>query len=212
MQADKPSHSLRWIAIGDSFSTGEGDTSENGGWIQRTVENFAATGPSIEILNYAERGAKIGRVLELQGPQLGQRSEIVSAIAGANDVLERSLMMPQLLEGFQELVRRSRNSGSLVITSTCPDFFRLRYGSNSKLGSRVRALNQLIRAEAAAHGDTLLLETDTVLESNELWCDDRIHPNPEGHEALAASITALLREWMIGRSAQSRPNFGYMLG
>jgi hypothetical protein len=127
-------------------------------------------------------------------PQLRGDHLVVSAIAGANDVLAFGLDRAALVAGMSELVAVARRHGRLVLVSTCPDFFAHRFGRGSKLSWRVDDLNAAVWEEAeAAPTQVAVLDTHVVLQDRSLWDDDGVHPGPAGHEALTSAALALLR-------------------
>ena len=48
------------------------------------------------------------------------------------------------------------------------------------------------RREAPAR--VIVVDAHRILADPALWADDKIHPNPEGHQRLAEAATALLRQ------------------
>jgi lysophospholipase L1-like esterase len=75
--------------VGDSFTVGVGDDPEAGGWIQRTATALTSAGRIHEFRNLAVRSVLLDDVLQQQVPKVGGRPRIISAIAGANDILVR---------------------------------------------------------------------------------------------------------------------------
>jgi lysophospholipase L1-like esterase len=139
-------------------------------------------------------GAIVGQVLRDQAPLLPPSATVVSAIAGANDLLEYRYRPIELGQQVLRLLELAALSGQVVLTSTCPDFFAHRFGPASKLSRRIEALNDIVRgAIDAASIPLVVLETHTVLQDHELWDDDGIHPNPLGHRLLAERAVELLR-------------------
>jgi lysophospholipase L1-like esterase len=85
----------RYIALGDSFTEGLSDADparpgEYRGWADRLAEHLAAAAPDhdVEYANLAIRGKLLGQVVEEQVPvALGARPDLVSLVAGGNDML-----------------------------------------------------------------------------------------------------------------------------
>jgi lysophospholipase L1-like esterase len=197
---------ISWVAIGDSFTTGVGDYPAAGGWVSRTVRLLRAEDFEIDIDNHAQPGVTIDSVLFDQAPMLPSHATIVSAIAGANDLLIYRYRPATLADHVAGLLERANQVGEIVLTSTCPDFFARRYGFRSKLTRRVDALNDAVRSAAAQLGDrALLLDTHQVLRAERLWHRDGIHPNPLGHRALAAHAADLLRPRLASLKASALP-------
>jgi lysophospholipase L1-like esterase len=193
-----------WVAVGDSFSTGIGDYPEAGGWICRTIRRLRADGVQLTLDNHAEPGVPIDAVLAQQVPLLPLRAGVVSAIAGANDLLAYGCDVDELAAHVDAMMAAATACGRLVLTSTCPDFFSHRYGS-SRLTARVTALNDaVLRATRTEPDRTLVLDTHRVLQLDAMWHRDGIHPNPLGHRALAELAAQLLRP----RFTDARPVAG----
>jgi lysophospholipase L1-like esterase len=186
--------SARWVALGDSFTTGVGDLPGHGGWVARSADALVDEGTIDGLDNLAVPGVRIESVLADQAPAVTGQHTLVSAIAGANDVLHFGLDIDVLAARTAALVRLARRHGRRVLVSTCPDFFAHRFGPGSKLSWRVDRLNQQVHAEvAAAGGQVVAVDTHAVLRDRALWDDDGVHPNPAGHEALADAALAVLR-------------------
>jgi len=185
--------SCSWVALGDSFTSGVGDDPDEGGWVARAARALSAGGRPIELHNHAVRGEVVSAVLEQQVPLLPASATIVSAIAGANDLLEYRYRPAELAAQVRQLVHAAAAAGELVLTSTCPDFFAHRYGPGSKLTRRIDALNAAVAdAVRDAVGTVLVLDTHAVLLDASLWDVDGIHPNPTGHQLLADHAVALI--------------------
>jgi lysophospholipase L1-like esterase len=185
--------SRRWVALGDSFTTGVGDAPEHGGWLARAAAALVRDGVVEGLDNLAVPGVRVESVLADQAPGLSGEHLLVSAIAGANDVLHFGLDIEVLAARTTELVRLARRHGVLVLISTCPDFFAHRFGPGSRLSWRVDRLNEQVREElSTAGGQVVAVDTHAVLRDPSLWDDDGVHPNPAGHEALAEAALAVL--------------------
>jgi lysophospholipase L1-like esterase len=184
---------ISWVALGDSFTSGVGDYPSAGGWVARTARLLAAEGFSIDLDNHAHPGVTVDAVLSDQTPMLPRRATIVSAIAGANDLLRYRYEPSSLAENVEALLDLAKQCGEIVLTSTCPDFFVHRFGPGNRLTRRVEALNATLRKAMAVDSDCmLLLDTHRLLSAERLWHRDGIHPNPVGHRALASEAVDLL--------------------
>ena len=184
-----------WIALGDSFTAGTGDTPECGGWVARTAVALLGDGLIDRFDNVAVPGARIGSVIADQVPRLQGQPALVSAIAGANDVLAWRWSLSGFSAQVAELLGAARRHGRLVLSSTCPDFFAHRFGPSNHLSRRIEQLNALVMHEVeAAAGQLLVLDVHRIMQDRSVWHADGIHPNPLGHEALAVAAVAMLGE------------------
>jgi lysophospholipase L1-like esterase len=183
-----------WVAVGDSFTSGVGDYPTANGWVARAARRLRTDGIKLDLVNRAEPGVTVDVVLERQSVLLPAHASIVSAIAGANDLLGYSYKPARLERHLFELLERAAQASTLMLTSTCPDFFAHRYGRASKLTRRVEALNSAVHAFVARDPRRLLLlDTHLLLQDELMWHRDGIHPNPLGHRRLAQVAVDLLR-------------------
>lgn len=185
---------VTWTAIGDSLTEGTCDAPGMGGWVSRTVDRLSDSGLDVEVTNLAQHGASVGAVLAQQATQLPARSTIVSAIAGANDLMKLRMNETNLYAAVNTLLDRAAASGEIVLTATCPDLFVQRFGANSRLSPRVERLNHVIRAAVTRREDQfVLLDTHEMFMNPALWATDNVHPNELGHAILAEAAADLLR-------------------
>ena len=195
MTPDAPSTLATWVALGDSFTAGTGDAPEHGGWVSRAAAALADDGLIDELYNLARPGVRIDAVQYDQVPLLRGEHAIVSAIAGANDVLDLRWNPLAFRLRATDLLGAARLHGRLVLASTCPDFFAHRFGALSKLSRRVEQLNALVASLAEDAGDHVaVLDTHRVMRDPAMWHADGIHPNPEGHRVLSSAAVEILHE------------------
>lgn len=187
----------RFVAIGDSQTEGVGDPTGPGGrergWADRFAEALAAHQGGLLYANLAIRGRLIAQVDEQQmEPALAMEPDLVSVVAGLNDVIRPGCDVDSILERMDSMQARLNGSGATVLSITYPDPAGMmplgRY-----LVDRFRAFNQGLREIAGQHG-TLLLDIEPIAAATDsrLWCPDRLHLNPLGHERLAAGMEALV--------------------
>lgn len=187
----------RFVALGDSQTEGVGDPTGPGGrergWADRFAETLAARQGGLLYANLAIRGRLIAQVDEEQvEPALAMEPDLVSVVAGLNDVIRPGCDIDPVLERMDTMQARLGDSGATVLSITYPDPAGMmplgRY-----LADRFGAFNRGLREIAARHG-TLLLDIEPVETATDdrLWCPDRLHLNPLGHERLAAGMGALV--------------------
>lgn len=78
-----------WVVLGDSTAQGLGAPGPRGGYVGQTLQQLRrTTGSHWRVLNLSVSGALIRDVLAEQIPRLdGQRPDLVTCSAGANDIL-----------------------------------------------------------------------------------------------------------------------------
>jgi lysophospholipase L1-like esterase len=184
----------RWVAVGDSFTAGTGDEPQHGGWVARTATALAQDGRVDSFRNLAKPGVRIDAVLHEQVPRVTDRVEIVSAIAGANDLMARRCDLQVLLRHVDTLLDWALDHAQLVLTSTCPDFLVSRSAQLPRLAARIEAINKHVeRRRLDAPGQLVVVDAHTILTDAALWSPDGIHANPHGHERLATAAIPLLQ-------------------
>ncbi|MBB1254014.1 SGNH/GDSL hydrolase family protein [Streptomyces sp. OF3] len=182
----------RYVALGDSQTEGVGDGDDAGGlrgFADRLAEHLARHNPGLRYANLAVRGRLAGQVHEEQlGPALALRPDLATVVAGVNDVLRPGCDVGAVAGRLELMFAALTDQGARVATLTFPDPARLTPLARP-LSSRVRALNDLVRA-AAARRDVLVVEAaaHAVVADPRMWSTDRLHASPLGHERIAAAL------------------------
>lgn len=187
----------RFVAIGDSQTEGIGDM-PNGdgsarGWADRFAERLAQANPQLLYANLAVRGRRVAQVYAEQfGPALRMEPDLVSVIAGMNDLIRPGFDMDFTLALMDEMESTFRARGATVLTITYPDPDGL--GPIGRLlEDRIRTFNQGIREVARANGTTLLdLEPIKATSDVRIWQPDRLHLNPDGHWRMAMGMLSAI--------------------
>lgn len=186
----------RFVAIGDSQTEGIGDGDEiNGyrGWADRLAEQLAQLSPDFRYANLAVRGKLTGQVhAEQLAPALALRPDLVTVIAGVNDVLRPRFDAASSADHLEKMFAELAATGAHVVTMTFPDIGRIAPLARP-LQPRVVELNALIRAAGARHGVTVV-DTEPVAATTDarLWSHDRVHASPLGHRLIAAAVADAL--------------------
>lgn len=185
----------RWVAVGDSFTAGTGDDPQHGGWVARTANALARADRVGGFRNLAAPGARLAAVLHDQVPLVVDRVEIISAIAGANDLMARRVNPAIVLGQIDELLDWALNHADLVLTCTCPNFLVSRSAQLPRLAARIDTVNEHVeQRRTGAAGRLVVVDAHAVLAEPALWATDGIHANPRGHERLAETATPLLEQ------------------
>ncbi len=153
----------RFVAMGDSQTEGVGDPTGPGGrlrgWADRFAESLAANQAGLLYANLAVRGRLIEQVeREQMEPTLAMNPNLVSLIAGLNDVIRPGSDVDAVLDRMDGMQARLVASGATVLTITYPDPRGLipvrRLGEY--MHDRFAAFNQGLREIAIRHGSLLL--------------------------------------------------------
>lgn len=188
----------RYIALGDSFSEGLNDPDparpgEYRGWADRLAEHLsAAAGREVEYANLAIRGRLLPGVIDEQVPvALSAEPDLVSLIAGGNDLLRPGGDPDSIASLLEEAVVRLRAAGADVLLATGND--PRQTPIIRRIRGRVAVFNANIWSIAARHGAFVLDQWGSAwLQDFRMWDADRIHLTSEGHRRMAlAAATAL---------------------
>jgi len=181
-----PRPGRRWIVLGgDSMSQSIGASAYNGRWVGQLAARLATTGNELRVVNLSATGARVTDLLFQQLPaldQLGSRDDdLVTVLAGSNDLFGGRAGRTRLPEAFAELVDRVP-PGSVVATLPQPT------------GAAGRA-NQHV--ERAARAGTIVM-ADLRVTGPRSWrgrlAGDFFHPNDAGYAAIATAFEPTLRE------------------
>lgn len=186
----------RFVAIGDSQTEGVGDPYPDGfdrGWADRFAAALASRSSGLLYANLAVRGRRIAQIQDQQlEPALKLQPDLVSVMAGANDLMRPSLDMDRMLVQMDRMQAAFAAAGAVVLTNTYP----IAEGSGPfghGMADRFRAYNCGLR-EVAERNSSLLLDLEPVASAADprLWAADRLHLNSEGHSRLAAGMLSLI--------------------
>ncbi|MFH9552897.1 SGNH/GDSL hydrolase family protein [Streptomyces sp. NPDC017435] len=186
----------RYTAIGDSLTEGLGDPDPAGGhrgWADRLAEILAEHQPGLSYANLAVRGKTAAQIrAEQLAPALELRPDLVTVMAGMNDLVRSGFDAGAVIADIEEMFARLTGSGARVATVTFPDL-----GKVSPLARRVLPrivdLNARLRAAAERHGVIVLdVYAHPVTTDPRLWADDRLHASPLGHARIASGMAHTL--------------------
>jgi lysophospholipase L1-like esterase len=182
----------RYVALGDSTTEGLEDLDETGryrGWADRLAQAIANHQGSIEYANLAVRGKTAVQIRDEQLPAaLALRPDLVTVVAGMNDVLVPNFNPVAVASGIGAMFRTLRNTGATVLTFTMPDPTP-NLPLTGVFQPRLRELNEQLRRWAHRTG-AILVEVAAYASQSDprLWHDDRLHGNSTGHAILAHAL------------------------
>jgi lysophospholipase L1-like esterase len=188
----------RYVALGDSFTEGLADPDpqrpgEFRGWADRLAEHLAAAADGeVEYANLAIRGRLLGQVLAEQVPvALAAEPDLVSLVAGGNDLLRPGADPDRLVADLEDAVVRFRAAGADVLLATGVDPRQTPIIRRTR--GRVAVFNASLWSIAARHGAVVLDQWGAGwVQDWRMWDSDRIHLTAEGHRRTAlAAATAL---------------------
>jgi lysophospholipase L1-like esterase len=189
------------VAVGDSFTEGLWDVPVDGlacrGWADLLAGHLAdrrheAGGGDLLYANLAIRGRLLRPILREQVPAaLALGPDLVSLVAGGNDILRPTADPDRMARDLEAAVVRLRRAGADVLVATGMD------SADSPLvrqtRGRVALYNANIWSLARRNGAHVLdLWGMRALRDWRMWSDDRIHLTTEGHRRVAQGALAAL--------------------
>lgn len=187
----------RFVAIGDSFTEGIGDEVE-GIALKSWVDHFVQLCENdLNYANFAKRGLVTKEIRSQQLEKaLSFNPDLVSLIAGANDVLKGRWNHHAYKNDMEFMIDTLSKTGANIIIANLPDFtVRLPLASEKKQVVKEQLLeaNEVIlslsREYKLHHVD---FWNHHLVNDNTLWSNDLIHPNSKGYVKVAELIFSSL--------------------
>ncbi len=191
-----PANSQTIVAVGDSITKGDWDTSVSGGWVTRLGAKLSEAYPH---MRFVVRNAGVdgdttaGLLARLSHDVLSYQPRLVLVSIGTNDFDDGVSPSTFELELHMTVgrLRAATNPPIVVLVSMLP--------IAAQLASRLveqRRYNDIIRRTAAATGAGYLDLFDPWLALGSSYLHtlrhDTEHPNPIGYELLASTTAAFL--------------------
>lgn len=183
----------RFVAIGDSFTEGIGDEVEGialKSWVDHFVELCAF---DIEYANFAKRGLVTNEIRSQQLEKaLTFKPDLVSLIAGANDVLKGRWNHQAYKNDMEFMIDKLSKTDADIIIANLPDFtVRLPFSSEKKqkLKEQLLEANEVILSLSREYKLHYVdFWNNHLVNDNMLWSTDFIHPNSKGYVKVAELI------------------------
>lgn len=190
--------SVRYVAIGDSFTEGVGDELPDGhvrGWADLVAQGWAdAAGEPIEYANLAIRGRLVWPIVEEQlEPALALRPTHLSFNGGGNDMLRPRTSIARVVDAFETVVRRcDEERVTLIVLSGANPSAQLPL--SRVIQRRGDLLSHAVAARLADRTDIVRAYNwfDRELATPPYWSEDRLHMNARGHHRVAARVLTAL--------------------
>jgi lysophospholipase L1-like esterase len=190
--------SVRYVAIGDSFTEGVGDELPDGrvrGWADLVAQGWAdASGQPVGYANFAIRGKLVWPIVEQQlEPALALRPTHLSFNGGGNDMLRPRTSLSRIVDAFTHVLRRCDEEGvTLIVLSGANPSAQL--PMSRVIQRRGDLLSAAVAARLADRSDIIRAFNwpDRELSSPPYWSEDRLHMNSRGHHRVAARVLTTL--------------------
>lgn len=193
--------SARYVALGDSFTEGLGDTdprlpNQVRGWADRTAEQLALAHPeeTVGYANLAIRGKKMQQILTEQiDVAVAMKPTLVTIYSGINDILRPRVNIDAMIANYSDGIAKLAATGARVLVFTGYD------ASSSKVFASIRGrtavYNELVREVAETHGAELVdYWRFREYDDWRLWGIDRMHMSTPGHVNMANRVLEQLGE------------------
>lgn len=194
--------SVRYVAIGDSFTEGVGDPDSSRpndvrGWADRVAEQFMLADPEALYANLAIRGRLLDQILDEQvEAALDLKPNLVSFYGGGNDILRPSTNLDQLMERKGKAFAAFRDEGVEVFTFTGMDVRDFNAFKSTR--PKTAIYNELLREIADDNGVHIVDFWRMREFANPVYfAPDRLHLNTRGHRKMARSVLDVLSDRTI---------------
>ena len=192
--------SIRFVAIGDSFTEGVGDELPDGhvrGWADLVAQGWAdSRGESIEYANLAIRGKLVWSIVEQQlEPALALKPTHLSFNGGGNDMLRPRTSISHIADAFSQVLRRCDEEGvRLILLSGANPSAQLPLARVIQRRGDLMSEAVVQRMDGRADVVRALNWPDAELSDPSFWSEDRLHMNSRGHHRVAARVLDALGE------------------
>jgi lysophospholipase L1-like esterase len=188
--------SIRYLALGDSYTIGTGLKDEAQSFPSLLAERLRQeTGIDVSLTNLGVNGYTTTDLIREELPVArSAQPDIVTILIGANDVVQGSndATYRARLTQIYDAVKQLGTPPGRVAAVSIPDFSPLAgaapFGSPSHLRARIDAFNDVARKEATTRGFAYVDITELSRESkrSDTWlAGDGLHPGPAQHRAIA---------------------------
>ena len=186
---------MRYVAIGDSFTEGLGDTLPDGrerGWADLVAAGLAAgTGAPIQYANLAIRGRLLAPIVTEQldaALSLSPPPTLRSLNGGGNDMLRPGVDLARLIRLTERAVQRCLDAGVRIVLLSGAD-----PSAHLPFGAVFRRRGDLLTTAVAELAERYGLVFADVFHDAEIrkapyWSTDRLHLNAAGHQRAAGLV------------------------
>lgn len=204
--------SIRYLALGDSYTIGTGLEHENQNFPSLLAQRLREeSGIDVALVNLGVNGYTTADLIREELPVArGSRPELATVLIGANDIVQGSdeASYRRRLRQIYTAVRQLGLAPGRVLAISVPDFSHLPgaapFGTPSQLRARVEAFNRIAESETATDGFHYVDITDISRQPDPGggWlAADGLHPGPAQHRAIAGRLWAVVgAEWPRIRS------------
>ena len=180
------------VFMGDSITgMGWGDT---GGYIHLVVTGLNALGVDIEPIPSGVGGnTSISMLARLKTDALDKKPDWLLLSCGVNDVWGRKVSLDTFKKNITSIVDQAQAAGIKVMILTPTPIYELWQTEFSRLSEYVAWMVQLAHDRKLPLADEnaayfAYLKAQPTDPTNNILTIDGVHPNPDGHQILAATV------------------------
>lgn len=190
-----------YVAIGDSLSEGLGDFDfdfrrHHSGWTDRLAALLSieaiSRGIDFQYANLALRGSKLQRIMTDQLEEaLRLQPDLVTIMAGSNDIFTRPTKLPALEKTFREGIQLLQAADCEVVIANTINPVHLRvFQGIANRASRLSAMLERIAIECGVR----IIDVHGIESFQNLsyWAEDMVHFSGHGHVKVANSAAQVL--------------------
>jgi lysophospholipase L1-like esterase len=189
----------RYVAIGDSFTEGLGDTRPDGterGWADLVAAGLAAgEGGAVSYANLAVRGRLLEPIVTEQLERalaLDPAPTLLSLNGGGNDMMRPGSDMNRLIGLTEKAIRRCLDAGVRVLLLSGAD-----PSGGLPFGGMISKRGEVLTAAVAGFAsryDIVFVDMfhDLEIRKRGYWSPDRLHLNANGHRRVAGRVLTAL--------------------
>ena len=196
--------SLRYVALGDSYTIGTATRSAAERWPDQLVARLAEDGPVLDLVaNLGVNGFTSRDVIEAELAELGAlRPEFVTLLVGVNDVVQGvpdptyAQNAGHILDELLAVLPANR-----IVSVATPDYTvtpqGAAYGDPATQAAAIRRNNEILRDLSAARGIAFVDIHDVSLRvatDRSLVADDGLHPSGAQYALWVDRIAPLVAE------------------
>ena len=212
-----PARAAHWLALGDSYTRGEGVPTE-AGWPARLVERLRTRGIAIEspriVATTGWTSADLLSGMESVGAwPARERFELVSLLIGVNDQY-RDLPFERFSAGYarclERAIRLAGGHAARVLCLSIPDWGVTRFAANrdgTQIAREIDRYNTHERSRAEAAGahwcDVTALSRRHGADAAYL-AEDGLHPGPAAYDEWAQAAVPFTVDALAGRRSTRR--------
>jgi lysophospholipase L1-like esterase len=198
-----PGSSLRYVALGDSYTIGTALDDPAQRWPNQLVAAIGGDPPTLDLVaNLGVNGYTSGSVVGSELPQLDAlRPEFASLLIGVNDVVQgvpEATYAANVSRILGELL--ARLPADRIVTVSTPDYTvtpsGADYGDPARRAAGIRRNDAILRGEATARGIAWVDIHDLSLRAaadRSLVADDGLHPSGAQYALWVERIAPVVR-------------------